>query len=229
MVPHAQILLIEGKARDARSFAPELRGKKHNLVVATTGRQAKTLLESFRPDVVIMDASFFPSSGVRICKMIRTMVSDVPLIYISAAGRTTPPTIRPDIRLKHPFTIRKLNNRIAQLLSSTNGATYQIGPLTLYIDKRTLLKKQREHRLTPKQAQLLEKLVQNPGRVISRRELIKCVWETDFMEDTRTLDVHIRWVREKVEDDPSNPRYIITVRGQGYRFAIPFDKAPAQA
>ena len=157
--------------------------------------------------------------------MARMMSSGAPLIYISAARNTPPPSIRADISLNHPFTIRKLLNRINQLLPSVDSLIFQVGPLTLNVDKRSLLKNHRERRLTPKQAHLLEVLMRHPGQVVPRSELMQRVWETDFLDDTRTLDVHIRWVREAVEDNPSKPRYITTVRGKGYQFAIPEEEA----
>jgi len=226
MTPQAKVLLIEGKGSRVRSFAPELKKKDYQVQVAHTGREIQETLATFSPDVVIMDATFYPSSGVRICKSVTIATSGAPLIYISAAGKNQPPSVRADISLGHPFTIRKLVNRINQLLPSVDGLTFQAGPLTLNVDKRILVRKQRERRLTPKQAHLLEVLMRNPGRVIHRGELMQRVWETDFMDDTRTLDVHIRWVREAVEDNPSKPRYITTVRGRGYLFAIPKDEIP---
>jgi DNA-binding response OmpR family regulator len=224
----AKILLIEGKGKNVRSFRRELGDKGFQVAVVHSGRKAREVLISFRPDVVIMDASNYPSSGVRICKNIRMTTTRIPLIYIGAAGKPRPSSIRAHISLSHPFTIRKLVNRINQCLPSSDGQTLQAGPLILYVDKRSLHKDQREHRLTPKQAQLLEVLMRHPGELIRRSELMRKVWETDFLDDTRTLDVHIRWVREAVEDNPSKPRFITTVRGKGYKFAIP-GQAPRQA
>jgi DNA-binding response OmpR family regulator len=228
MAAQAKILLIEGKGKNVRSFRRELEEKGFQVAVVHSGRRAQEVLTSFRPDVVIMDGSNYPSSGVRICKTIRMRASRVPLIYIGAAGKPSPPSIRAHISLRRPFTIRKLVNRVNQCLPSSDGLTLQAGPLTLNVDKRSLHKNQREHRLTPKQAQLLEVLMRHPGQVIRRSELMRKVWETDFLDDTRTLDVHIRWVREAVEDNPSKPRFITTIRGKGYRFAIP-DQAPRRA
>jgi len=226
MASEAQILLIEGRGGKSRSFGPELEKKGFQVTITTTGRQAKLILASFRPGVVVMDTSFSASSGALVCKMVRTVAPRVPLIYIGAAGKVISPSVRADTYLKHPFTIRKLVNRINQLLPSIDGPTLQAGTITFYIDKRSLLRNQREHRLTPKQAHLLETLMRRPGQVLSRRELMKRVWDTDFMDDTRTLDVHIRWVREAIETNPSKPRYITTVRGKGYRFTIPPQDAP---
>ncbi len=219
----AQVLLIEGRGGESRSFAPALTSKGFQVTIAKTGCQAEEILNSMRPDVLVLDTSFSSSSGVRICKSVRSAAPRVPLIYIFAAGKIRPPSIRADVSLAQPFTVRKLINRINRLLPSTDGPMLQVGPITLYPNKRSLHRNQRDFRLTPKQAQLVEIFMRNPGQVLSRRELMKKIWRTDFMDDTRTLDVHIRWVREAIEENPSKPRYLITVRGKGYRFSIPAD------
>ena len=224
MVAEAHILLVELRRGKAHSFGPELLKKGHSVIIAKTGRKAKETLSSFKPHVIVLDTAFSSTNGARTCTMLRATAPRIPLIYICEAGRVPPPSIRAEITLVHPFTIRKLSNRINRLLPSTDSPTLQAGPITLILDKRSLVKNQREHRLTPKQAQLLELFMQRPGQVISRRELMNVVWETDFMDDTRTLDVHIRWVREAIEDNPSKPRYLTTIRGKGYKFAIPAEE-----
>ncbi len=216
----AHILLIEGRGSD-QSFGAGLESKGYEVTTAMTGRQAIRLLDTIEPDVVVFDASNSGTSGVRICKSMRAAAPGIPLIYICARGKTSPPSVRPDVTLVQPFTIRKLVNRINRILPSVDGPVLEFGPLALFIDKRTLVRNQREHRLTPKQAQLLEVLVRRPGQLLSRLELMKMIWNTDFMDDTRTLDVHVRWVREAVEENPSKPRLLRTVRGKGYRLAIP--------
>ncbi len=226
MTSQAKILLIEGKGKNVRSFGGELEAKGFCVTVVHSGRLAQEELLSFCPDVVIMDATYYSSSGVRICKAIQMRSSRIPLIYIGAAGKAVPSSVKAHVSLRHPFTIRKLVNRINQSLPSPGGLALEAGPLTLNVDKRTVQKNHREHRLTPKQAQLLEVLMRHPGQVIRRSELMQRVWETDFLDDTRTLDVHIRWVREAIEDNPSKPRFITTLRGKGYRFAIPDQLVP---
>ncbi|MBN1317361.1 MAG: response regulator transcription factor [Anaerolineales bacterium] len=221
MVFHPHILLIEGSGSSTQSLGPELVNKEYRVTITKTGREAIDILSSLNPAIIILDTRFTRTNGARVFKMLRSTATGVPLIYISPSTRPTPPSIRAEVSLKPPFTIRKLTNRIERLLPSENGPVFQAGPLTLYIDKRTLQKNNRERRLTPKQAQLLEIFMRNPGEIISRRHLMKTVWETDFMDDTRTLDVHIRWVREAIEDNPSRPRILTTVRGKGYLFSVP--------
>lgn len=227
MAATVDVLLIEGRGGESRSFGPALESKGYHVTMAKTGRQALDLLHSDLPDVIILDTSFSSSSGVRICKSVRSAAPRVPLIYIYAADKIRPPSIRAEVSLSQPFTVRKLINRINRLLPSADGPMLQVGPITLYVDKRSLNRNQREFRLTPKQAQLVEIFMRHPGQILSRRELMKKIWDTDFMDDTRTLDVHIRWVREAMEDNPSRPRYLVTVRGKGYRFSVPPDQIPS--
>lgn len=221
MVPKTRVLLVELKGRKSQSFAHELTAKGYEVALARTGRKAAETLASFEPNVLVVDTTFSPWAGEFVCHTVRSLVPGVPMIYIGAAGRPQPPWLRADVFLRQPFTIRKLINRIQRLLPSADGPTLQVGQLTLHVEKRSLHRNKREHRLTPKQAHLLEVLMRHPGELITRRELMKRVWDTDYMDDTRTLDVHIRWVREAAEADPSKPRYIKTVRGKGYQFAIP--------
>ena len=96
----------------------------------------------------------------------------------------------------------------------------RVGDLTLNLESRHLTKGGLTYKLTPKECELLEVFMSNEGKVLTRRFLMKRVWETDYLGDTRTLDVHIRWLREKIEDDPSAPLYLRTVRGVGYRFEV---------
>ena len=97
---------------------------------------------------------------------------------------------------------------------------------SLNLDRRCVVRGDTVRRLTPRQARLLEVFMQHAGRTLTRKFLMETVWETDYMGDTRTLDVHVRWIRERIEDDPSSPRYLRTVRGIGYRFGIPAEDEP---
>lgn len=102
----------------------------------------------------------------------------------------------------------------------TSSRTLAVGGLTLDLEARQVKTQRGSHRLTPKECRLLEVLMLHPGKVLTRKLLMKEVWETDFLDDTRTLDVHICWLRKKIEENPRRPRYIRTVRGTGYRFGV---------
>jgi two-component system phosphate regulon response regulator PhoB len=129
-----------------------------------------------------------------------------------------------DSYLVKPFTSRKVLNRVRMLLPTQqgDGEVVRAGQITLYRAKPSVdVGGDGEVRLTPKQANLLELFLRHPNRVLSRRKLMQEVWQTDYVGDTRTLDVHIRWVREAIEADPGNPQCITTVRGVGYIFRLP--------
>jgi DNA-binding response OmpR family regulator len=117
-----------------------------------------------------------------------------------------------------PFTVRKLINRIERLVPGERVETIEVGPVRLTLGVRVVACRGKEKRLTPKAANLLEVFLRNPGKVLDRSFLMRSVWDTDYLGDTRTLDVHMRWLREAIENQPGAPRYLVTVRGVGYRF-----------
>jgi DNA-binding response OmpR family regulator len=126
--------------------------------------------------------------------------------------------------LQMPFTSRRVLNRVAKLLDHREGGLLRVGPLTLDLRTRCVHRGEQVYRLTPKQADLLQVFMEREGQTLTRAFLMATVWNTDYLGDTRTLDVHVRWLREKIEDDPGHPRYLRTVRGVGYRFGMPTDE-----
>ena len=123
--------------------------------------------------------------------------------------------------LQMPFTHRRVVHRVDKLLTERRTHMLVVGDLGLNLQTRCVHKGDQVKRLTPKQAHLLQVFMQHAGQTLKRKFLMETVWNTDYMGDTRTLDVHVRWIREKIEDNPSQPRYLRTVRGVGYRFGIP--------
>jgi len=121
--------------------------------------------------------------------------------------------------IPHPVSVHTLQGAIGDMLR-TGGNAYliQAGDVSLDLHNRIVITPRGEHHMTPKQCALLQILMERRNEVVSRREIMQEIWQTNFLEDTRTLDVHMRWLRERIEQDPSNPRYIVTVRGRGYRF-----------
>jgi two-component system response regulator RegX3 len=119
------------------------------------------------------------------------------------------------------FTSRKLLYRVKKVAEGITSREIRAGPLALDPDTRMLRKRGATEHLRPKEAALLTLFLRNPGRVLSRQKIMREVWETEYMGDTRTLSVHVRWLRLKIEDDPGSPRFLRTVRGVGYRFEAP--------
>ncbi len=220
----AVILLVEGKGAGANSMGPALEKAGYILHVAHTGAAALTLAQNNAPNLVVFDASAMRSSGARSCLRLRRALGETPIIHSRAADSPEDRSAEADIYLVHPYTSRKLLNRIKTLLPADKAdeKVVRCGPVTLYRSKPSVeVNEQGEHRLTPKLALLLEEFINHPNEVVSRRQLMQNVWKTDYVGDTRTLDVHIRWMREMIEDDPARPLLLKTVRGKGYIFTIP--------
>ena len=219
----AHILLVEGDSAGEQSLAPAIRKAGYTLCLAHTGVAAVDLIKDETPDLIIFDASTMRSSGSRNCRRLRRLLPHTPLIHSRSAHTPEDETVEADVYLAHPYTARKLLNRIRALLpaDASQEEVVRCGQLTLYRDKRSVdVNGQGEQQLTPKLAQLLEEFLRYPNQVVSRRQLMQNVWKTDYIGDTRTLDVHIRWVRECIEEDPAKPRLLRTVRGKGYIFSI---------
>jgi len=125
-----------------------------------------------------------------------------------------------DVLLVAPFTLQKLLNRIKPLLPAEQKDTLQVGPLELDVRHRWVRCHDRQARLTPRLVALLKTLMERVGQVIPREELFTQVWETNYAGDMRTLDVHISWLRQAIEEDPRRPHYLKTLRGMGYRLDI---------
>jgi len=121
--------------------------------------------------------------------------------------------------ISRPASTLALQSAISELVrAGGSGYLIQAGEVSLDLHNRIVITPRGEHHMTPKQCALLQILMERRNEVVSRREIMQEIWQTNFLDDTRTLDVHMRWLRERIELDPSNPRYIVTVRGRGYRF-----------
>ena len=212
-----RILLVEKDMTTADLLMPSLKRKGFEVVVAQTHRQATSRLRSLRPDILVMDVASFGASGYRISEAVRGKLDGVPTVLLleqghASAGATAEAFMTP------PFTSRKLLYRVKKLAEDLTSREIRAGTLALDPDARILRKGNEIARLRPKEAALLSFFMKNSGKVLSREELIRTVWETNYVGDTRTLSVHVRWLRQKIEENPSKPRYLRTVRGIGYRF-----------
>lgn len=157
------------------------------------------------------------TTGTRICKSIQGNHPDLPLILINSSEYIPSNEVVADVQLILPFTIRKLENRIIPLLPGDGEDVIKAGPIHLDMDRQVVRCQKNEEHITPRMAELLKMLIEHQGEVIKREVLFSKVWQTDYTEDTRSLDVHINWLRKVLEKDPSNPQLIHTVRGKGYK------------
>ncbi len=215
------ILLVEGKGAGKSSLTVSLEKTGCNLIVVNTGTEALTVAESMNLQMIVFDASTMRSNGSRTCRRLRTHLERKALIHCRKEDTAKDLSILADVYLERPFTPRKFLNRVYELLpvDDLSEEIIRCGDITFYRNKRTVdVAGQGEQHLTPKLAHLLDLFLRHPGEVVSRRLLMQEVWKTDYLGDPRTLDVHIRWVREHIEHNPQKPQMLKTVRGKGYVF-----------
>jgi DNA-binding response OmpR family regulator len=217
MASSSKILLIESDKPSAPSYAPALdkRGYSVSIVHSTTDAVAKANGSS--PDVIVIDAASLKTSGARMCRDVRKSLNHARILLVIDRKTVADETCGADLVLQHPFTPRKLLNGVNRLTPAREGSTLQTGPIRFNLSQRKVKCGAKEEKMTPKQAKLLEVLMRHSGEVVSRKMLIKQVWETDYTGDTRTLDVHVSWLRNLIEPNPLKPKYLRTLRGQGYR------------
>jgi DNA-binding response OmpR family regulator len=212
-----RILFVEKDATTADLLVPSLERKGYEVAVARTQRQATSRIRSFRPHLLVIDVASFGSNGHKVSDAIRARLEGVPAVLLLEKGHTGGAT---ETFMTPPFTSRKLLYRVKKMAGKVTCREIRLGALALDMDTNTLHKGSETLQLRPKEAALLALFMRNPGKVLSRQEIIKQVWETEYLGDTRTLTVHVHWVREKIEDDPGAPRFLRTVRGVGYRFEV---------
>jgi DNA-binding response OmpR family regulator len=217
---HATLLVIEGKRADHPAFAAALRMKGFEVELVTSGSQAFARLEGkFDPDVVVVHAASLRTSGKRICQSLREKTENLPILLILESGQEAGKTSA-NVALSLPFTIQKLVNRIRHLLPGDGNNCIHAGLIRLDVENHTVRCFGKQSRLTPRLMSLLKILLDHRGEVIERKSLFSQVWETDYTDDTRTLDVHVSWLRHAIEADPKNPKLLKTVRGVGYRLDV---------
>lgn len=216
----ARLLWIEGKRANSPPFVPNLRKKEYLVDVVPTGSAALEHLQEYDPDIVVVNASSLRTSGKRICREIRQLVPGLPILVILSPNQTLNHESCANVLLTLPFTARKLINRITRLLPSDGEHFMHVGRIRLDLERKRVRCQGRETRLTPRMARLLQVLMSHPGVVIRREDLFREVWNTEYTVDTRTLDVHISWLRETLEEDPRKPEFLKTIRGVGYRLDV---------
>jgi DNA-binding response OmpR family regulator len=216
---------VEGRKPVGERLAPILK-IEYDLATARTRKEALATLSRIEPAVIVLDSPSLRFSRRRFCDTLDEDGLDIPVLLLYAEDQA-PEHTGARAYLRYPFSAQKLINRISWLLPTPDSEVLRRGELVFHVKRRSVTRGDRERHLTPKQAQLLELFMQHPGEVLTREFLMKQVWDTDFTDDTRTLDVHIHWVREAIEKDTGSPKYVHTVRGVGYRFSVPSTEGEA--
>jgi two-component system response regulator VicR len=229
MILMTSVLLVDDEKMITDPLARALTQAGYQVMVAHDGQDGLALAREKQPDVVVLDVLMPQMDGWDVCRALR-QDSTVPILMLTALGdevdRILGLELGADDYLTKPFSTRELIARLKALLrrvaldrhQQTTGDQIVVGNLRLELNTFRAFKDGHELPLRQKEYDLLSLLLSRPGEVISRAEFFDKVWGTDWLGDTRTLDVHIRWLREKIEVDPSQPRLIQTVRGVGYRF-----------
>ena len=166
--------------------------------------------------MVVIDAASLRTSGIRICQSFRKADGDIPIILIVSDEILLPEVVDANLILRLPFTIQKLVNRLQAYHETDEKYILRAGPIELNTKTQLVTCEDRQTKLTPRLVEILKILMKNNGQIVERDPLFTKVWDTDYTGDTRTLDVHISWLQQAIEEDPHNPCYIRTKRGEGY-------------
>jgi DNA-binding response OmpR family regulator len=213
------LLVIEGRHAEIPSFAADLQKKGFDVVSAQNGSEAVSQLKQTNPSLVIVNAPSLRSTGIRICLSIRKKDAKIPIILIVEKEKVVDKELVDSI-LSLPFTAQKLVNRVKALMPGDGNNVVSVGPIRLDLENRRVRSLGKNTKLTPRLITLLQILMDKHGEVVEREALFKKVWETNYTGDTRTLDVHISWLRRAIELDPDNPKFLKTIRGVGYRLDV---------
>jgi len=223
----AKILIVEDEATVRDTLALNLRAEEFEIITARDGEEGLQAARDEVPDLIVLDLMLPKLDGLSLCRILRR-TSDVPILMLTARGtemdRIAGLETGADDYVVKPFSLGELVARVRALLrrarndSPVAATQLQSGDLTLDLLARRTTLSDTPLKLTQKEFELLAELMRNQHAVLSRDLLLTRVWGYDYVGDSHTVDVHIRWLREKIESDPSAPRRITTVRGVGYRF-----------
>jgi DNA-binding response OmpR family regulator len=215
----ATVLIVANDKSTTATLAEPFNKKEFSIITAHSGRQALAQAKSRLPDVIIVDATSPRLNAKRLTRALRSETYAI-IIVLAANPNKVEHLNGTSLVLPKSTTPKKLTQRVRAALEDKPPREVRVGDLTLDVEKRRIARGNRTHKLTPKEFELLKLFMDRPGQIISRKVLMKEIWDTDYLGDTRTLDVHIRWLREKIEPDPSDPSTLVTMRGQGYRLEV---------
>ena len=224
-----KILIVEDDRNLLDTLKYNLHKEGYEVVTAVDGAEAIEIARREKPELIILDVMLPEVSGLEVCRILRKEMT-VPILMLTARVEETDKIVGLEIGaddyMTKPFSLRELIARVRAILRRAGMGEIQpgheealpkVGDIEIDTARHQVRKGTLTLELTPKEFDLLVFLARNRGFVFSRGQLLEKVWGYDFAGDTRTVDVHIRWLRQKIETDPNNPKHLITVRGTGYK------------
>ena len=231
--PDATVLVVEDEDSFVDALTLGLKREGFRVQVARDGAEALTMFDVVQPDLVLLDVMLPRISGIDVCRELRTR-SRVPIIMVTAKGSEIDTVVGLEVGaddyVTKPYRMRELVARIRAVLRRRpvddtapllSGDAIEVGDVSLDPERHEVMIRGDQVSLPLKEFELLGLLLENAGRVLTRETLIDRVWGADYVGDTKTLDVHIKRLRTKVEPEPSNPTRIVTIRGLGYKYELP--------
>lgn len=225
----SKVVIVEDEETLLRNLAAKLQDEGFKVTTAADGEDGLDKIRSDHPDLIILDIMLPRLDGLSICRIVRhdTSLAHIPIIMLTARGTEVDKIVGlesgADDYIVKPFSLGEFLARVRAVMRRAPGRPVPqdemiSNDLRLSLTGRRFFKQEMEIKLSNKEFDLLAELMRNKGAVLSRDLILTKVWGYDYFVDKRTVDVHVRWLREKIEDDPSNPSRIVTVRGVGYRF-----------
>jgi two-component system, OmpR family, response regulator RegX3 len=224
-----RVLVVEDEESFSDALSYMLRREGYEVEVAATGPDALTAFDRAGADMVLLDMMLPGLSGTEVCRSLRSK-SQVPIIIVTARDAEVDKVVGlelgADDYVTKPFSSRELVARIRAVLrrgaepEELMTSTVEAGPVRMDVERHVVSVDGTQTPMPLKEFDLLELLLRNAGRVLTRGQLIDRVWGADYVGDTKTLDVHVKRLRSKIEPDPANPKHLVTVRGLGYKFEV---------
>ncbi len=230
-----RVLVVEDDRTLLEVLRYNLSNEGYEVIVATDGAEALELARAQKPDLIILDIMLPKLDGFDVCRILRSE-TNIPIVMLTAkteeVDRVVGLELGADDYIIKPFSMRELLARAKAVVRRSTLAREEaespavepasglvtIGELQIDIDRRRVYLAGVDLEVSPKEFELLHYLIANRGRVFDREHLLERVWGYNYVGDPRTVDVHVRWLRQKIEADPSHPRHLVTVRGVGYKY-----------